>query len=157
LTSFLPFFIPHLPASAPSNTHAHLRVAVVNFLPALLEKLNDPKEKIASPASTSIALLGKKCFEAEAGQAKDVSIKGKEKESLVGMWERQVKENALVGKGWRGKVEGMKLILGLKSELGSKMSLKPWLATLVELLEDGDSNVRETAREVSRSWAYMVG
>jgi hypothetical protein len=54
-----------------------------------------------------------------------------------------------VGKGWRGKVEGMKLILGLKGEVGTKMTLKPWLATLVELLEDGDSNVRETAREVS--------
>ena len=54
-----------------------------------------------------------------------------------------------MGKGWRGKVEGMKLILGLKGEVGSKMTLKPWLATLVELLEDGDSNVRETAREVS--------
>jgi CLIP-associating protein 1/2 len=54
-----------------------------------------------------------------------------------------------VGKGWRGKVEGMKLILGLKGEVGAKMTLKPWLATLVDLLEDGDSNVRETAREVS--------
>jgi CLIP-associating protein 1/2 len=124
---------------------------VVNFLPSLLEKLNDPKEKLATPSRTSISLLGKKCFEAEAGQAKDGSIKGKEKETLVGMWERQVKEGALGGKGWRGKVEGMKLILGLKAEVGNKMTLKPWLGTLVELLEDGDSNVRETAREVSPS------
>jgi CLIP-associating protein 1/2 len=111
--------------------------------------LNDPKEKIASPARSSIGLLGKKCFEAESTLVKDASVKGKEKESLVGYWERNVKDNALAGKGWRGKVEGMKLILGLKGEVGAKMSLKPWLATLVELLEDGDSNVRETAREVS--------
>jgi hypothetical protein len=73
---------------------------------------------------------------------------------LVGFWERNVKDGALVGKGWRGKVEGMKLILGLKGEVGAKMTLKPWLATLVELLEDGDSNVRETAREVSLSFEH---
>jgi len=145
LSSFLPFFIPHIPIF----THAHLKLALNQFLPPLLEKLNDPKEKIATPARLSIGLLGKKCFEAEAGQTKDISSKGKEKESLVGSWERNVKDGALMGKGWRGKVEGMKLILGLKGEVGSKMTLKPWLATLVELLEDGDSNVRETAREVS--------
>jgi hypothetical protein len=153
LSSFLPFFIPHIPTS----TQAHLKLALNQFLPPLLEKLNDPKEKIATPARLSIGLLGKKCFEAEAGQIKDVSIKGKEKESLVGFWERNVKDNALIGKGWRGKVEGMKLILGLKGEVGAKMTLKPWLATLVELLEDGDSNVRETAREVSfRIWRMRL-
>lgn len=148
LTSALPVFIPHLPTDhAP---HLHLRLALVQFLPPLLEKLNDPKEKIAAPARTSIELLGKKCFEAEAGQPKEAaSAKGKEKEGLVAMWERQVKDAALAGKGWRGKSEGMKLIVSLRLELGNKMSLRPWLATLVELLEDGDSNVRETAREVS--------
>jgi len=148
LTSFLPFFIPHIPSPTAPQGQTHLKLALVQFLPPLLEKLNDPKEKISHPARLSIGLLGKKCFEAESGTVKDASVKGKEKESLVGFWERNVKDNALVGKGWRGKVEGMKLILGLKGEVGSKMSLKPWLATLVELLEDGDSNVRETAREV---------
>lgn len=78
-------------------------------------------------------------------------MKGKEKESLVSVWERQVKDGALAGKGWRGKVEGMKILVSLKGELGAKMPLKPWLGSLVEALEDGDSNVRETAREVSRS------
>lgn len=144
LSSFLPFFLPHIPIS----TQAHLKLALNQFLPPLLEKLNDPKEKIATPARLSIGLLGKKCFEAEAGLIKDVSVKGKEKESLVGFWERHVKDGALAGKGWRGKVEGMKLILGMKGEVGAQMTLKPWLATLVELLEDGDSNARETAREV---------
>jgi CLIP-associating protein 1/2 len=125
-----------------------LKLALIQFLPSLLEKLNDPKEKLAHPARLSIGLLGSKCFEAEASLPKDGSGKGKEKESLVGYWERNVKDSALSGKGWRGKVEGMKLVLGLKGELGGKMSLKPWLATLVELLEDGDANVRDTAREV---------
>lgn len=72
--------------------------------------------------------------------------KGKEKETLAGMWERMVKEG--MAKGWRGKVEGMKVLLVLRGEAGSRLPLKPWLSTLVELLEDGDGNVRDQAREV---------
>lgn len=149
LNSFLPFFLPHLPTE--STRLNHLRFALVQFLPPLLEKLNDAKDKLATPARTSLGLLGKKCFEAEAGVIKDSSGKGKEKESLISMWERHVKDGALAGRGKKGKIEGMKLIVELKGELGAKMGLKPWLATLVELLEDGDASVREVAREVCES------
>jgi CLIP-associating protein 1/2 len=140
--------VPHLPLALASQNH--LRLVLHHFLPPLLEKLNDPKERVSTPARTSIALLGKKCFEAEASLPKDPSGKGKEKESLVNVWERNVKDGALAGKGWRGKVEGMKILVSLKGELGAKMQLKPWLPMLVEALEDGDSNVRETAREVGQ-------
>lgn len=72
--------------------------------------------------------------------------KGKDKATLAGMWERMVKEGQ--SKGWRGKVEGMKMLLVLRAERGSRLPLKPWLGTLVDLLEDGDGNVRDQAREV---------
>ena len=71
------------------------------------------------------------------------------------MWERTVKEG--MGKGWRGKVEGMKMLLILRGEKGSILPLKPWLGTLVEWLEDGDSNVRDQAREVRRSFVQNGG
>ena len=77
-------------------------------------------------------------------------LKGKEKETLAGYWERNVKETmGGKGKGWRGKVEGMKLILSMRDDKTSGMPLKPWLVILVDLLEDSDSHVRDQAKEVS--------
>lgn len=103
-------------------------------------------------ASSNVAILGRKCYEAEAGTATSMassgSGKGKEKETLIGYWERMVKE-CLSGKGWRAKVEAMKMLLAMRQEEKSKLALKPWLPSLVELLEDGDGNVRDQAREVS--------
>lgn len=153
LTSFIPFFIPFLPASPA----AHLQIALHQLLPLLLEKLNDPKERIQSAARTSVALLGKKAYEAEPASALGGStIKGKEKEGAVGYWERNVKE-AMAGKGWRGKVECMKMLLIMRGEDKSRLSLKPWLAPLVDLLEDGDGNVRDQAREVGRPFEHPWG
>lgn len=57
-------------------------------------------------------------------------------------------KDVLVGKGWRGKVEGMKLLLAMRGEKGSRLPLKPWIPVLVDLLEDQDQNVRDQAREV---------
>jgi CLIP-associating protein 1/2 len=160
LTSFLPFYLPLLPISAPSQ---HLRLALHQLLPPLLEKLNDPKERTHTAASSCVILLGRKCFEAEPPGPSPpvglgVSTKGKEKEGLVGYWERSVKE-AMTGKGWRGKVEVMKMLLSMRAEATIKLPLKPWLAPLVELLEDGDGNVRDQAREVSsfvRPYDFML-
>ncbi len=73
---------------------------------------------------------------------------------LSGIWERMVKDG--IGKGWRGKVEGMKMLLVLRGEMGSGLPLKPWLGTLVDLLEDSDGNVRDQAREVGPSAMIQV-
>jgi len=139
LTTFLPIYLPVLPITPPT----HLRLASHHFLPPLLDKLNDPKERTHTAASSNIAVLGRKCYEAESTP---MVGKGKDKETLAGMWERMVKEGQ--SKGWRGKVEGMKMLLVLRAEKGSRLPLKPWLGTLVDLLEDGDGNVRDQAREV---------
>lgn len=115
--------------------------------------MNDPKERVHSAAATCISILGRRCYEAEGAHSlasSSMSVKGKEKEGLAGMWERCLKE-VLAGKGARGKLEGIKLIASIRAEEGSKMPLKPWLAPLVDLLEDGDGPVREQAREVSIS------
>lgn len=130
----------------------HLQLSLVQLLPPLLEKLNDPKERIHTAAAGCISLLGKRCYEAESsGQALNGSAKGKEKEGLVGMWERCMRE-VMAGKGARGKLEAMKMLAAMRKEERSSLPLKPWLAPLVELLEDGDGPVREQAREVS----YLV-
>ena len=152
LTSLLPFFLPHLPTEAPAP---HLRLALLQILPLLLEKLNDPKERVHSAAATALTLLGKKCYEAEPAALGSSSTKGKTREGLVEIWERGIKD-VLGGKGWRAKVEGMKVLLEMRAEMGPKLPLKPWLPHLVGLLEDGDGNVREQAKEASPVCPYSA-
>ncbi|WWC88149.1 uncharacterized protein L201_003054 [Kwoniella dendrophila CBS 6074] len=165
LTSFLPFFLELIPLQPTT----HLRLSLLQILPALLEKLNDSKERIYSASSNSILILGKKSFEsdppsptttttthtlngsssslASSSKVQNVSaVKVKEKETLSQIFERYLKDT-LNSKSWRSKVEILKLIIKLKSELGSKFSLKGWLSILVDLLEDSDGNVREQAKE----------
>jgi CLIP-associating protein 1/2 len=152
LSNFLPIYLPLLPASSQ-----YLRLALIQFLPSLLDKLNDPKERIHSLASSSISTLGKQVYDDELGAngvgPTAVGAKGKEKETMVGFWERHVKET-LGGKGARGKVEGMKMLTRMREEdEQGRFGLKPWIAPLVDLLEDGDGSVRDQAKEVS---AIMV-
>ncbi|WVW80419.1 hypothetical protein I302_102400 [Kwoniella bestiolae CBS 10118] len=152
LSSFLPFFIPLIPDSPTS----HLRLILLQILPALLEKLNDPKERIHSSASNVIFLTGKKCFIAEpplansslGSSAHGPGSKGKEKEkeTLSQTFERCLKDT-LNSKSWRSKVESLKILSKLRGELGAKLGLKGWLGVLVDLLEDSDGNVREQAKE----------
>jgi CLIP-associating protein 1/2 len=141
MVSLLSTYLPLI----PTTPQHYLRLALHQLLPQLLEKVNDPKERIHSAASLCIIILGKKCYASESGTVS--SGKGKEKENLAGEWEESVRET-LAGKGWRGKVEGMKMLLKMKIEMGTRLPLKPWLPFLVDLLEDGDSNVREQAKEV---------
>ncbi|OCF43209.1 hypothetical protein I317_02916 [Kwoniella heveanensis CBS 569] len=151
LTSFLPFFIPLIPLSPTS----HLRLALLQILPALLEKLNDPKDRIHTSAANALYLLGARCFAAEpsnppsstsAAGSTSSSSKGKEKETLPQTWERSLKDT-MMGKAWRSKVEAMKVLIRIRAELGAKVGLKMWLAPLVDLLEDGEGHVREQAKE----------
>nr|XP_019007659.1 uncharacterized protein I206_07674 [Kwoniella pini CBS 10737]OCF46440.1 hypothetical protein I206_07674 [Kwoniella pini CBS 10737] len=158
LTSFLPFFIPLI----PQTPNSHLRLTLLQILPALIEKLNDPKDRIHTASNNVIFQLGKSCYIAESTSSsqqltssaggnggvgsKSISAKGKEKETLVQTFERYLKDT-LNSKSWRSKVELLKILARLKIELGSKLSLKGWLGILVDLLEDSDGNVRDQAKE----------
>ncbi|WVQ97020.1 hypothetical protein IAU59_004130 [Kwoniella sp. CBS 9459] len=152
LSSFLPFFIPLIPLSPTS----HLRLASLQILPALLEKLSDPKDRIHTAAANALFLLGVRCFQAEPSHppaapssstgSMSSSGKGKEKETLPQTWERCLKDT-MMGKAWRSKVEAMKVLVRIRAELGAKVGLKMWLAPLVDLLEDGEGHVREQAKE----------
>lgn len=143
LSSFLPYFLPLIP---PSQSQSHLRVAVLSLLPPLLEKLNDPKDKVHGPARVCVSLLGAKCYEAEGIQPTP-SSKGKERDTLTSVWEASVKD-ALGGRGVRAKLEVLKILSKLRNEPTAKLPLKPWLPSLVGLLEDSDGSVRDSAREV---------
>lgn len=152
LSSFLPYFLPLIPAS---RDHSHLRVAVLTLLPPLLEKLNDPKDRVHGPAGDCISLLGVKCYEAESGSQPAPSAKGKERDTPASVWEATIKE-ALEGRGVRVKLEVLRILLKLRTEGEVKLPLKPWLPSLVALLEDSDGSVRDSAREVCSPRALVI-
>lgn len=149
LSSFLPAYIPLIPSAAP-HLH-HLQLALVQLVPGLIERLNDPKDKVHEPASQCLALLGNKAYESESPAP---SQKGKNKDGVAGIWEKAVKDT-LAGKNSRAKIVLLKLLLAMRSDQSSKLPLKPWLPGLVNLLEDGDGSVRDQAREVSLCFSFV--
>lgn len=139
-------FIPLIPTT---SSPPHLRLALHQFLPSLLERVNDPKDKVHEPAGDSIALLGRKCYATESQPPSGPSSsKGKDKDSVAGVWEHAVKET-LAGRGARAKIVILKMLLTMRADKSTKLPLKPWLPALVSLLEDSDGGVRDQAREVS--------
>ncbi|WVO13086.1 hypothetical protein L204_100696 [Cryptococcus depauperatus] len=154
--SLLPEYLP-LVSNKPSH---HLRLTLLQVLPALMEKLNDAKERVHSAAGNVVLILGQLSWKIDppistslnsSGGTKSLahstSIKAsKPTETLPQIWERALKD-ALASKPWRPKVEVMKVLVRLRENIGAKMGLKAWLGVLVECLEDGDGNVRDQARE----------
>jgi CLIP-associating protein 1/2 len=146
LSSFLPVFMPLVPAT---SSETHIRLAVTQLLPGLVDKLNDPKDKIAEPAKDLIVLLGRKAYAADAEfpHTSTVSPKGKDTGGVAAIWETAIKD-VLAGRLARGKIGALRLLLTIREDKSCKLPLKPWLPSLVNLLEDSDGGVRDQAREV---------
>ncbi|BEI87167.1 hypothetical protein CcaverHIS002_0705130 [Cutaneotrichosporon cavernicola] len=130
-----------------SHPALHLKLALSHMLPGLIEKLNDPKERLSGPARECLGLLGGKAYGSEfltASQAGPSRVK--DRDGVVSQWELAVKD-ALSGRAARAKIEILKLLLQMRNDPSMKLPLKPWLASLVNLLEDSDGAVRDQARE----------
>ncbi|BEI94938.1 uncharacterized protein CcaverHIS019_0705190 [Cutaneotrichosporon cavernicola] len=143
LNTFLPLFLPLIPVTPA----LHLKLALSHMLPGLIEKLNDPKERLSGPARECLGLLGGKAYGSEfltASQAGPSRVK--DRDGVVSQWELAVKD-ALSGRAARAKIEILKLLLQMRNDPSMKLPLKPWLASLVNLLEDSDGAVRDQARE----------
>ncbi|BEJ18190.1 hypothetical protein CspHIS471_0704670 [Cutaneotrichosporon sp. HIS471] len=143
LNTFLPLFLPLIPVTPA----LHLKLALSHMLPGLIEKLNDPKERMSGPARECLGLLGGKAYGSEfltASQAGPSRVK--DRDGVVSQWELAVKD-ALSGRAARAKIEILKLLLQMRNDPSMKLPLKPWLASLVNLLEDSDGAVRDQARE----------
>jgi CLIP-associating protein 1/2 len=142
LNSFLPTFLPLIP-TAPAS---HVKLALSCMLPGLIEKLNDPKERLSTPARECLGLLGAKVYGSESLAASQGPSRVKDKDGVVSQWETGVKD-ALSGRAARAKIEILKLLLAMRDDPAVKLPLKPWLASLVNVLEDSDGAVRDQARE----------
>ncbi|KAH8912868.1 ARM repeat-containing protein [Coniochaeta sp. PMI_546] len=92
-------------------------------LPLLVEKLGDQKEKFRILASQSMTTLYK---------VAPVDV------------ERSVRNTAMVGKNARAKEMSLQWVLQMHQENG--LQFRSYVPTLMELLEDADPSVRETAK-----------
>jgi CLIP-associating protein 1/2 len=92
-------------------------------LPLLIEKLGDQKEKFRILASQSMTTLYK---------VAPVDV------------ERSVRNTAMVGKNPRAKEMSLQWLLQMHQENG--LQFRSYVPTLMELLEDADPTVRETAK-----------
>lgn len=135
------------------------RLLVQTLLSPLLERMNDAKDRVHTPAVDNVVALGLAIYSTptkfgsesvtsdSAGSTTTTLNKGKERETVQQMYERLL-INTMEGKSPRGKVGGMKVVVGIREKRGA-LSLRPFMPLLAGYLEDGDSAVREGARTVS--------
>jgi hypothetical protein len=121
--------------------------------------MNDAKDRIHAPAVDNTLAIGLTIYNTStksgpesvtsesAGSTSTTLNKGKERETVQQMYERLL-INTMEGKSPRGKVGGMKVVVGIREKRGA-LSLRPFMPLLAGFLEDGDSAVREGARTVS--------
>ncbi|CDZ97991.1 CLASP N-terminal domain [Phaffia rhodozyma] len=136
-------------ARLPITTHTqtHLRSILHAFLPTgngVIDRLAEPRERLRELARESLVILG----ETSALTSKSLagSAAGKEEITVLNLWEKAMREQGLSSKNVRIKEQSI-LALGQVRAGNSTFPLKPYMAVLVDLLEDGDGAVRDTARE----------
>lgn len=125
--------------------------------------MNDAKDRIHAPAVDNIIALGLAIYNNTKPGPESVSSdgtsttlnKGKERETVQQMYERLL-INTMEGKSPRGKVGGMKVVVGIREKSGA-LGLRPFMPLLAGYLEDGDSAVREGARTVRRGDVRLYG
>jgi hypothetical protein len=133
---------------------------VQTLMSPLLEKMNDAKDRIHVPAVDNLIALGEVVFSNlkptpdSSESALSSSAKGKEKETIQQMYERLL-TNAMEGKSPRGKIGGTKIVTGVREKC-TGLGLRPFMPLLVGYLEDGDSAVRESSRNVSRFFFHSL-
>lgn len=153
LTTFVPALLRcHLPSDK-------LKLMAQTSGPALVEKMNDAKERIHKPAEDCLITLVEQAFAqhaasssaanaSQANAAGGAAGKGKQQEDAAAIGERLLRD-ALTARSSRIKLGAMKACVQLKRQCRGAMSLRPFLPLLVENLEDADGAVREAAKEVS--------
>lgn len=115
----------HLLTRLSRQEPKYLAKEAARTLPLLVEKLGDQKEKFRVLASQSMTTLYK---------AAPVDV------------ERSVRNTAMVGKNARAKEMSLQWLLQMHQENG--LQFRSYVPTLMELLEDADPSVRETAKSV---------
>lgn len=113
----------HLMTRLSRQEPKYLIKEAARTLPLLVEKLGDPKEKFRILASQSMVTLWK---------ANPVEV------------ERVVRNVAMVGKNPRAKEASLEWLLQMHQQEG--LQFRSYVPTLMDLLEDADPGVRDTAK-----------
>ncbi|EJD01068.1 uncharacterized protein FOMMEDRAFT_29840 [Fomitiporia mediterranea MF3/22] len=130
-----------------------LRQILTAFLPSggLLDRLGDRSERSREKARESMVVLGGLALRnspsllslSASSKSRDA---GKGPETPLMIWERCLREGGLQSKVWRVREQAILTLVDVR-RVHPMLPLKPYLLPLVELLEDTDGTVRESARQ----------
>ncbi|CUA77554.1 Protein STU1 [Coccidioides immitis RS] [Rhizoctonia solani] len=145
----LPALVRHL-ASNSSNLQHEIRLALISFLPSggVFDRLGDARDRARDAAKGAIVSMASLTIP-HAGLSQSGSYRGKDahrgQETPMTIFEKAFRENGFGNKVARVREQSIQCLVAIR-ETYPKFPLRPYVSLSVELLEDGDGSVRDSAR-----------
>ncbi|TFK56070.1 hypothetical protein OE88DRAFT_1692958 [Heliocybe sulcata] len=135
-------------SSASSVIDAYtLRQVLIAFLPSpgVIDRLGDSRERARDKARETLVILGGMAFRSgSASLAK--SRDGKGSDTPLQIFERFLKDGGFGSKVWRVREQSILTLVHIRRS-HHLFPLRAYITPLVAVLEDGDANVRECAKQ----------
>ncbi|KZO89873.1 ARM repeat-containing protein [Calocera viscosa TUFC12733] len=113
----------------------------------LLERMGDNKERTRDGAREAVQALCERCLAFGLGAMKGKSAaRGGEQESVGALFEKYLKEGGFGSKVARTREQCLILLTAVRKE-HSNFPLRPYLAPLIDALQDSDGAVRASAQQ----------
>ncbi|KAG9219191.1 hypothetical protein CCMSSC00406_0001601 [Pleurotus cornucopiae] len=165
LPAFLPLILSHsvnhhhgVTPSASSSTSSTAPSSVIDvpllrhvlnqLLPSggILDRLGD-KERVQAKAREALVVLGGFAFRSGGSSSlSSRSTSGKGVETPLMIFERHLKEGGLKSKVWKIREQAILTLVQIR-RVHHLFPIRPYLAHLVDALEDTDAHVRDCARQ----------
>ncbi|QRW04949.1 CLASP amino-terminal protein [Ceratobasidium sp. AG-Ba] len=144
-----PSLFRHLSSNAAHLQH-EIRLAFTSFLPpgGIFDRLGDTRDRAREAAKTALVSMAGLAFD-HGGPSHSTSIRGKDAhkglETPMMLFEKAFRDNGLGSKITRVREQSIQCLVTIR-ETYSGFPLRPYVSRSVELLEDGDGSVRDSAR-----------
>ncbi|KDN42930.1 hypothetical protein RSAG8_06456, partial [Rhizoctonia solani AG-8 WAC10335] len=145
----LPILFKHL-ASNPTHLQHEIRLAFISFLPSggVFDRLGDVRDRARDAAKAAIVSMARLAVP-HGSLTQSASFRGKDmhrgQETPMMIFEKAFRENGFGNKVARVREQSIQCLVAIR-EAYPKFPLRPYVTLSVELLEDGDGSVRDTAR-----------
>ncbi|KAG8747226.1 suppressor of tub2 mutation [Ceratobasidium sp. 414] len=145
----LPSLFRHLSSNAAQLQH-EIRFAFSSFLPpgGVFDRLGDTRDRARDAAKAALVAMAGLAFE-HGGPSHSMSARGKDAhrgpETPMVIFEKAFRDNGFGSKVTRVREQSVQCLVMIR-EAYPGFPLRPYVSRSVELLEDGDGSVRDSAR-----------
>ncbi|KAG9126783.1 suppressor of tub2 mutation [Ceratobasidium sp. 392] len=145
----LPSLFRHLSSNASQLQH-EIRLAFTSFLPpgGIFDRLGDTRDRARDAAKAALVSMAGLAFE-HGGPSHSMSARGKDAhrgpETPMMIFEKAFRDNGFGSKVTRVREQSIQCLVMIR-EAYPGFPLRPYVSRSVELLEDGDGSVRDSAR-----------